>query len=154
MRYLRYFFGSVFSARMYRQLRDERSGYGVDYSAFLFLVFIAIGVSGAFVHAGDVASTLPRSLYEIEQLLGVIAISAILRLLMLLALAVAGRLYALTRKETMAWAASFRVAGVAYTPVVVLDTVAFCIHGGMTLHPAMLFAMGVVMLLAALRATR
>ena len=148
------FFGSFYSARMYARVRDEARGVGFGYSFVLFIVQVTIAVLLTMWNLDHFKHTLPHSLRDFIGLGETVTISAVLRIGMLLVLAVAARIAGLVQKKPLNMAGGLRLAGVAYTPAVVLDTASYCWLGHMLLQPWHLFVMGSIMLLAALRATR
>ena len=155
MGFLTQFFGSFYSANCYAQLRQPGRSYGAAYSITLFLLTMAAVFAVMLVHIP--AGVEPKLVAHvratpIEGWLLIIGIAAPLRALMLLTLAIAARLQVI-RKNPMDYATAWRFVGVAYTPVAVADAAVFCAHGYMA-NPLLLFVLGYMMLLAALRATR
>lgn len=155
MPFLASFFGSFYSQALYRRLRLQETGFGVHYSLLLLGFIAVISISVVMVRLpGEMRAMLPQLQAASPAAWLVVAAGAILmRGLMLLALAVAARLAAMRLRMPMDYATAFRLAGVAYTPVAVLDAVAFCLRGEM-LQSWLLFPCGVLMLLAALYSTR
>lgn len=77
----------------------------------------------------------------------------LLRIAMLLVLAGAGIVLSNLLKSPLDYATSMRLAALAYTPIGVID-VAIMSFAGVALHPAILFALGILMLSVAIDITR
>lgn len=155
MPFLIRFFGAFYDAALYQRVRAQEAGFGLRYSLLLF-GFIVVIVTGYCIQYPPASTDRLATLLRDTPLtgFGIILLTALmLRGLMLVCLAVAARLTALKMKLAMDYAGAFRFAGVAYTPVAVMDAIAFC-YGGQALNPLLLFACGTAMLLAALHATR
>ncbi len=155
MRFLATFFRAFYSAALYRRVLMAERGYGVAYSLFLYLFVAVLGASCILLTMrAPLQEMLPQLADVTPAEWGLIFVGGLLlRILMLVLLAVSARLIAWRFKIPMNYATAFRVAGVAYTPVTVLDATMFCL----TLHPVsvlLLFAGGVAMLLAVLHSTR
>ena len=147
-------FGSFYSAAMYARRREAGEGIGAGYSIVLFLLQVSIAILLTMWNLDHFKHTLPHSVADFIGLGQTVGISAALRAVMLVALAVVARIAALVQKKPMGMAAGLRMAGAGYTPVVVADTASYCWLGHMLLQPWHLFLLGSIMLLAAVRATR
>lgn len=159
MGFLRTFFGSFHSQALYTRLRVSDSGYGFHYSLLLLGFVTVISTIIVMLHLPEQFESMMPKMQEAPLIsLALIAVVAILlRGTMLLALAISARLLALKLKLPMDYAAGFRIAGVAYTPIAVLDGALLCLGSsmyGMTGYPLMLFFGGFIMLLGALFSTR
>lgn len=151
------FLQSFYAPALYRTLWQNATGYGVRYSLLLFGFIAVISSTVVLLRMPAEAQAMMPPL-SIQWLMGTIIIlivAVLLRAAMLLALAVAVRLVAIKRRMPMGYDAAFRLAGVAYTPVAVLDAIVFCLHHGqMTINPLALFMGGVIMLTAIVFSTR
>ena len=85
--------------------------------------------------------------------IGFALVAYLLRLIMLMALGLAGLLLSNIWKPTVNFATAVRIAAIAYTPVAICSAAALCITGGEPKALA-LFALGVVMTAAALVVSR
>ncbi len=155
MSFARQFTGSFYSAALYARLRGSQSGYGLGYALWLYAVIAVLCTLVVLVRMPPSMQSLPVHMLDTPALgwIMVALIGAILRGLMLFFLAVAARLFSLKLRPVVDYKAAFRLAAVAYTPVALIDAVAFCLHG-QALNPLLLFVTGCMMLLAALYASR
>lgn len=155
MAWIARFFGSFYSAAMYRRLRLDATGYGFGYSLFLLVLIAAVSTACLYWYTpANLSVVMPR----IDQIppgqWPLIAAAFLgLRGAMLLALAIAALSIAPRLALPLDRSAAFRLAGVAYTPTAVMDAIALCTTGEAML-PFVLFPCGVVMLLAAMHASR
>lgn len=157
MNFLTTFFGSFHSQALYARVRLVDTGYGVRYSVLLFgFVAVFVGMSLNLYTPPLIQQVMERLEQDASPAAGmamILVFAALLRAGMLFALAIATWAIAVRLKMPMTHATGFRLAGVAYTPVAVLDAVVLCLRGA-PLNTLIVFGCGVVMLLAALRSTR
>lgn len=155
LHFVRCFFGAFYSAAMYRRLRVEGKGYGIGYSLGLLGLTAAICMPVLALH---LPAAMAKVMPPMDQVtLGQVALVAVLLLgirgAMVLALAIGALVAARRFHITLDRAAACRIAGVAYTPAALMDGVALCVYGT-PMNPLLLFVGGIVMLLAALSASR
>ena len=155
MYFLQRLFGSFYSQTLYARVRTQDTGFGVGYSLALLALIAAICTLCLQFYVPETIGVLMPKLVQVppEQWVMVAGATLLLRSSMLMALAVVAFLVARYWQMPMNAATAFRLSGVAYTPVAIMDAVALCTHGA-TMLPFIVFPCGVAMLLAALYATR
>ena len=125
------------------------TGYGVGYS-------IKLLVLGAIAAVGYLLATTtftPPTWRDAQSVLVIFVIALLLRATMLAPLVIAARLIGHVLKLTLTNAQAARLTAVAYTPVAICDAVAFSV-ASFAVSPPMLFGCALMMLLAALYASK
>lgn len=155
MGFFRIFFGSFYSQALYARLRFSASGYGVRYSFLLFALVGVVTSTVLLMHMPGQSHAVLRELqsYPPAKWLVILLVALLMRAGMLFALAIGARLIGLALRTPLDYPAALRVTAAAYTPVTLMDAVAIATLG-IAVSPYYLFGAGLVMLLAALAATR
>lgn len=143
------FLRAFYAPTVYARQRHTAGGIGATYSLALYaaITFPALLVM-PILHPGTTPMWHdPRALFIVA------GYGLVLRAVLLSVLTLAARMLAVGLKTPLSNKAAARVTAVAYTPVAVLDAVAF-LGFGTIVSPPLLFGGGVVMLLAALYTTK
>lgn len=143
------FFGSLGNPNTYVDARLIHRGFGVRYSILL----VALMAVAALTYLLSTTTFTQPTLRDLESIGVIFAITLVMRACMLLPLTIVARLVGYGMKMQLTNGQAARITAIAYTPVSICDTVAFCV-AGYAITPPILFACGVLMLLAAVHASK